>query len=99
MPGTSEWSKKSERSVTEPSYLALLRVIRRQIEKWVSEKLARNRDGNPRCGEIGDTAPRDGVLLIAWVAREEREEQGENRKEEEMRTVRGEEGRRGGGGG
>lgn len=74
-------------------------MIRRQVEKWVSEKLARNRDGNPRCGEIGDTAPRDGVLLIAWVAREEREEQGGNRRGEEMRTVGGEEGRKEGGGG
>lgn len=71
--------------VTEPSYLALPRVIRRQVEN----RSARNRDGNPRYGEIGDTAPRDGVLLIAWVTREE---QGENRKGEEMRTGGGEEG-------
>lgn len=27
---------------------------------------ARNRDASPRSGKIGDTAPRDGVLLIAW---------------------------------
>lgn len=51
---------------------------------------AGNRDGSSRCGEIGDTAPSDGVLLIGWMARGEREEQGErNRKGEGMGGRRG----------
>lgn len=61
--------KKSERSVLSESdgtkLLGPARVIRRQVENGS----VRTRDGNSRCGEIGDTAPRDGVLLIAWVTR------------------------------